>query len=150
MASVYDVANWFLTKDSLTPKKIQKLTYYYYAWGFALYEEPMIENCDFKAWVHGPVNSDLYDKYRKYRWNYIPKYEGKTYEFNEKEQELLESVWLTYGDKSANELEALTHKEAPWIKARNGIDDSELSNNIISPEDMKNYYYSIYAGEQGD
>nr|DAX92906.1 MAG TPA: hypothetical protein [Caudoviricetes sp.] len=31
--SVFDIANWFLTKEAMTPKKLQKLVYYYFAWG---------------------------------------------------------------------------------------------------------------------
>ena len=37
MATIFDVADWFLSKEAMTPKKLQKLCYYYKAWGLALY-----------------------------------------------------------------------------------------------------------------
>lgn len=33
------VANWFLTKESMTPKKVQKLVYYAYSWYLTLMNE---------------------------------------------------------------------------------------------------------------
>ena len=31
-----DIANWFLSKESMSPKKIQKLVYYAYSWYLTL------------------------------------------------------------------------------------------------------------------
>ena len=36
--SVFDIANWFLTKGQMTHKKLQKLCYYAKAWYLALYD----------------------------------------------------------------------------------------------------------------
>ena len=55
------IAKYFLTKKSLTPKKIQKLVYYAYSWFIALnnQSENQISNFLFneepEAWIHGPV-----------------------------------------------------------------------------------------------
>ena len=146
MAKVEEVAKGFLSKNSMSPKKLQKLVYYFKAWGLVLYKKDMIEDTDFEAWVHGPVSPKLYRKYKNYGWNDIEKYEGEL-TLNEKEKHLLESVWITYGDLSANELEALTHSENPWRKARLGYKDDELCDVIISEDDMKDYYSSIYIGD---
>ena len=147
MASVYDVANWFLSKETMSHKKLQKLAYYVEAWGWALYDRDVIEDTNFEAWVHGPVSRILYDKYREYGWNDIEQTVDNSIEFSDQELELLESVWMTYGELSANELEALTHSEIPWRAAREGYADYETCSNEISPEIMKSYYSSIYAGE---
>lgn len=143
--SVFDVAGFFLSKNSMTPKKLQKLTYYAEAWHQALLEEPLILDESFQAWVHGPVSPSLYQRYRSYGWNPIPK-EETTVNFNEQSLSILESVWETYGDQDGNSLEALTHSEAPWRNARAGLEPNENSNVVISTEDMKNYYKSIYIG----
>ncbi|HFR5302679.1 TPA: Panacea domain-containing protein [Streptococcus equi subsp. zooepidemicus] len=145
--SVYSIADWFLSKDSLTPKKIQKLSYYFEAWANALYGKSLINDTQFEAWVHGPVSPELYNKYREYKWQEVPQKEVDQNIYEKDALELLESVWLTYGDKSANELEALTHSEEPWKKARVGLSETEVSNNIIDVEDMKKYYASIYIGD---
>lgn len=144
--SVYDVANWFLSKDQLTPKKIEKLTYYTEAWAYALFGNGIISDSKFEAWAHGPVSPELYRKYKEYGWNYVPKV-NQTIDFDEQALDLLESVWVTYGDKSANELEVLTHTELPWKNARKGLQENERSHNLIDAEDMKTYYRSIYSGE---
>ncbi len=146
MATINDIANWFLNQQPLTHKQLQKLTYYTYAWGLALYHDKMIEDARFEAWVHGPVSPTLYNMYKSHGWNLIPTTESH-YDFNEKELELLNSVWITYKDKSGNELEALTHTEMPWLKARLGLSENENSNQVISDADMEEYYSSIYAGE---
>lgn len=144
--SVFEIADWFLSKASVTPKKLEKLAYYAEAWSNALYGKRLISDAEFEAWAHGPVAPSLYRKYKNYGWNKIPK--GDTNRISDPEVlDLLESVWITYGDKSANELEALTHSEAPWRKARKGLREGESSNEKISREDMKKYYRSIYIGD---
>lgn len=140
------IAEAFLNKESMTPKKLQKLLYYYKAWGLALYDDDLLEGSEFEAWVHGPVSEEIYNKYKVYGWNEIPLVESKV-ELEEREIDLLESVWVTYGDLSANELEALTHTELPWIKARAGYSNNERCKVEIEHEDMKNYYKNIYIGD---
>lgn len=142
-----DVSDWFLSQESMSPKKLQKLTYYFEAWSNALFNKSLINNTKFEAWVHGPVSPELYREYKEYKWNDIDKKESNEDVFDEKTLDLLNSVWLTYGDMSANELEALTHQETPWISARVGLDKYENSSRVIKPEDMRKYYYSIYIGD---
>ena len=144
--SYRDVAQWFLSQESMTPKKLQKLCYYFQAWSNALFDMPLISDTKFQAWVHGPVSPQLYSVYRGYGWNYIPDRENNDEIFEDAALELLYAVWNTYGDKSANELEALTHQETPWINARRGYGAYENSNVEISDQDMAEYYKSIYIG----
>ena len=145
VASVYDIANAFIEKEPMSPKKIQKLSYYFYAWGLTLYHKKMINDSKFQAWVHGPVSYKLYTKYKKYGWADVKEYEE--YNLNCEEKRVLEAVWDTYGDLSPDELEALTHSEEPWIKARRGLGEYENSDKSISDDDIKEYYASIYIGD---
>ena len=149
MNTIKDVAKWFLTKESMTHKKLQKLCYYYVAWSYALYNKVELKNPEFEAWVHGPVSPSVYNSYFEYKWSPIPKVESIENKFSEEEIYLLESVWLTYGDKCGDELEAITHAETPWLEARRGLGEDERSNNEISPETMKSYYSAIYEENQG-
>ena len=150
MATVFDVANWFLSKEPMTPKKVQKLCYYYKAWGLALYGDDLIPDAKFQAWVHGPVCPELYQKYKDYGWNDIPKYSNALYKFNDKETEVLESVWITYGDMTANALEAHTHTEEPWRRAREGCSEFQNCERVIENDWMKKYYKAVYERYQGD
>lgn len=144
MNSIFDVANWFLTKERMTHKKLQKLCYYAQAWSYAIQPEP-ITNAIFEAWVHGPVCRDLYNKYRTYGFDYLPQ-PDKAPVFGHATEDFLGSVWETYGDQTANALEALSHSEPPWQKARLGLSADEPSDVRIEPDDMRKYYRSIYAG----
>lgn len=140
--TIQQLAKWFLAKESMTHKKLQKVCYYGVAWGWALMNRSVITNDKFEAWVHGPVAPRLYDEYKHYGWDDIPK-TSETANLSNALSEMLEAVWITYGDKSGNELEALSHMETPWIVARKGLKASEPSHNRIKPAVMKSYYNSI-------
>lgn len=144
MHKCYDIADWFLSKTEMTHKKLQKLCYYAQAWSYAICPEP-ISDAVFEAWVHGPVCRELYEKYREYGFSYIPQ-PATVPSFTPDENAFLDDVWETYGDISANALEALSHSEAPWQKARAGYQSNEPCNVPIKPTDMSLYYRSIYTG----
>ena len=145
MNTIFDVALWFLSKERMTHKKLQKLCYYAQAWSYAICPEP-ISDAVFEAWVHGPVCRELYDKYKEYGFDWIPMVENPSVKFNPIHAELLEDVWDTYGEQTANSLEVLSHREPPWQIARNGLPPNQPCSNPINPEDMKRYYRSIYSG----
>lgn len=153
--NVFDIADWFLHKEDISPKRLQKLVYYVQAWSYTLFGKPfMFEDgspAKFEAWQHGPVNRLLYDKYKGMGWHKIHFSNEKTENitFEPMELDLLESVWETYGDYSPNEIENLTHSEDPWLKARerDGVSEGESSQELILPEDMKKYYSSVYIGD---
>lgn len=146
--TIEQIAEWFLGKSNMTHKKVQKLCYYAVAWGYALYDKPIVSNPSFEAWVHGPVSPDLYHKYAGNGWNDLEQEEK--IDINDAGlEELLESVWVTYGGETGNSLEALAHTEAPWIFARGGCDAEQRCSNPIDPDQMKEYYRSIYSGGEG-
>jgi uncharacterized phage-associated protein len=145
---ISDLAKWFLAKEPMTHKKLQKLCYYAVAWGWALMGKSIVSNDRFEAWVHGPVAPRLYNAYRENGWNDIPQVNRDNIaEIQNDVEELLESVWLTYGDKSGNELEALSHSERPWVEARVGLAVSQSSHNPISSNTMIDFYNSIKSAD---
>ena len=143
--SIYEIANWFLNKETMTQKKLQKLCYYAQAWYYTL-NDLRLSDANFEAWIHGPVSPVLYDRFKKFGFSGI-KLTGKYNTCITKEdQEFLERVWLTYGGHTGNSLEALSHSEPPWREARIGYSNEERCNRIISLESMKKYYSSISVG----
>ena len=68
--SVFDIANWFLSKGEMTHKKLQKLCYYAQAWCYAL-KDYRLENTDFQAWVHGPVSPALWERFKSFGYDPI-------------------------------------------------------------------------------
>ena len=145
--TIFDVANWFLSQSPLTHKKLQKLCYYAEAWSEALLGTSISKNATFEAWVHGPVNYDLWRKYSHYGWNVIKQAEACP-DFPPEKEEILGSVWLTYKGLTGTQLETLTHREDPWKNQRVGLSPFERSNNIIQVEDMAKYYRALY--DNGD
>lgn len=145
------VAQYFLMKEKLSPKKIQKLTYYAYAWFIAFnnQNENEIDNSLFteepEAWLHGPVFPTLYQKYKKYGWHEIPKTSklSSIHFTNPNITDILEQVWKEYGRYSADELEFMTHQELPWKNARKDTDVFSSSRNTISKKDIFIYYNSL-------
>src|SRR3712207_9388330 len=67
--SIFDVADWFLSKEKMTPKKLQKLSYYFEAWCHALFGRTLVNDTQFEAWVHGPVSPELYRDRKSTRLN---------------------------------------------------------------------------------
>lgn len=141
--SVYDIANWFLIKGNMTQKKLQKLCYYAQAWCYALHNYRLMDS-DFQAWIHGPVSLALYERFRDFGYETIKISVSQKPHFDEDDEKLLNDVWETYGDKTGNALEMLSHMEDPWIEARHGFAENERCNVVITPESMKKYYSSIY------
>ncbi|EGT1937145.1 DUF4065 domain-containing protein, partial [Listeria monocytogenes] len=82
MYTAKDLANWFLAKESMTPKKLQKMLYYAYAWTLTLTNEKEDDLSNklfpekFEAWVHGPVIPEIYHEYKRYGYTNIPKQEN--------------------------------------------------------------------------
>lgn len=146
--SIFDVANWFLQKEDMCQKKLQKLCYYAQAWHYALRDNSLFCG-EFEAWVHGPVNRQLWYKLKEYGYLDITKkeFESQAFPICKNEVAFLERVWATYGSLNGDQLEDLTHKELPWQEARKGIPESQISTNQICSTTMKKYYSSIYSGD---
>lgn len=146
-------------KSKLTQKKIQKLTYYTFAFYYADQnnENSHFNNVPlkFEAWVHGPVNEIMYNILKKFEYNPITITDItnfgdiKSFElyFQEFELNFLNDVWDLFKDWTADELEVLTHNEKPWLEQRKGLGEFEASKNIIKPKTMKEFYREKYNFE---
>ena len=146
--TVFDVADWFLGKDSMSPKKLQKLVYYAYSWVLTLMNENEDEldiklfNSRIEAWIHGPLIPELYHKYKGesiiHQKSSIPR-------FNEDMEDILEQVWDVYGIYTGNQLESITHKESPWIEARGNYPPAEVCTNEITDKSIYRCYIERVA-----
>lgn len=145
MYNVFDVANWFISKGDISPKKLQKLVYYAYAWYLTLMNDSddELNNRLFEeraeAWIHGPVFPKLYRKYKEYGSEAIDS-DVDVIEFNKDTEDVLSQVWEVYGEYNGNELESISHQEDPWIKAREGCFMYQASNRVIEDTDIFIYY----------
>lgn len=133
---VYKLADYILGQypgKSITPMKLQKLTYYCKVW--TLVAGKNMVAADFKKWDYGPVNGFLYQKYQKYGKNVIPPLEETNHGIPSDQECLLKFILDNYVNFSAFALSNMTHSEEPWAKTEN--------NEIISEECIVNYYSSL-------
>lgn len=134
--------------DFLTNLKLQKLLYYSQSWYLANYGSPLFAD-DFEAWIHGPVISKVYRSLKK-RGFYLATPIRSEFKIDKIKADLdnidsnlfpfLEEVARVYFPYGAYELELMTHKEAPWIEARKGIDSNERCTNIIDKRSISDFY----------
>lgn len=141
MTTIQAVAKAFLKFESMSPKKLQKLCYYAYGWYLVLYDKPLFLNA-FEAWVHGPVDPSLHQEYRDYGWAEIP--------LNQEDPPVssevfafVEEVYASYGEMTADQLEALTHSEPPWQQARNGLPVFATCTRRISDTVIADFHRSL-------
>lgn len=139
MFDIYEVADEFLSIESMTQKKLQKLCYYAQGWYAAITNRKLF-NDQIQAWVHGPVSPKLYEKFRMFGFNKIPKRESKV--TDEELKGIVKEIYRIYGKLDGDQLEELTHKEMPWINAREGLEAYESSTNPIKFDDMVSFFQS--------
>ena len=147
-ANINDITAAFIDMGCECKTQLRYLLYYYKAWGLAVYDINIPE--DILSHMHGPMFKSYHDKWLKY--DTVEEIRDSLYGYGEltsAEAELLEQVYITYGDRSYNELACLSKGEAPWIAARlRHGDDNSLIGDIIDEEHMEQYYRDRYRGRQ--
>jgi len=142
MTTVHDVAAYIVSRlGPISAMKLEKLVYYSQAWHLAWEDAPLFEE-DFQAWPAGPVVPELYTHHRgKFT---VPTWPwGDRNALTEQQREDVDAVLRDYGSLNGNQLSVLTHKEAPWRNAREGLGSTERSNNIITKNAMQAYYLAL-------
>ncbi|MCI0514025.1 DUF4065 domain-containing protein [candidate division KSB1 bacterium] len=140
---LYKIAN-----EKITNMQLQKLCYYVQAWYLANYHRPFFK-ADFEAWIYGPVCHELYRIYKKFGKECI-EVDIDQNEFNlisKEDQEYITQVIGIYNKFSAIELMIMTHDEAPWKNARNGLAADEQCFNII-PQQVIEQFFSERINEK--
>lgn len=148
MYSVQQVANWFLQKEPMDQKKLQKICYFAYAWYLYFCNEiedglnnRLFKN-DIQGWVHGPVS---YELYRTFPFKGIetlyPKSGYATIPDDDKGTiSILEDVYEAYNQYTGNELEIMTHQQEPWLESRKGLKPYEPGHELLKDETIFNYF----------
>jgi uncharacterized phage-associated protein len=141
MPSVKDIAaNILLKIGPVSAMKLQKLVYYCQAWSLVWEDRPIFDE-PIEAWANGPVVPALYEVHRgQFIVSSIP---NACPDLAEDDESTVDAVLKFYGDKSAQWLSDLTHKEDPWIDARRGLDPGKASRREISLASMAEYYGSL-------
>lgn len=72
MYSVQEIADWFLNKESMSHKKLEKLLYLAYGYTFVILNRKLFDE-QFYAQVHGPIVKAIYSQYQDYGLSEIGK-----------------------------------------------------------------------------
>ena len=138
MCDCFKTAEYFLrlqtgdAGDAISNMKLQKLLYYAQGFALAILGKPLFDD-DFEKWTYGPVLPAVYNKYKVFCSEAIPRPEGASLQdYTDDERKLLDEVYYTFGQYSAWALSEMSHATKPW-------QDAELGS-IISKDSMKAYF----------
>ncbi len=147
-----DIANWFIAKcaesgDLITHLKVQKLLYYAEAWAQTLIGKELFSE-QIQAWAHGPVVPEVFQAFKRYGWNPLPAPEDQAIPVVSAEAEdILIQVFEAYADLPAKTLEDMTHKDAPWVKARGGLGPEKRCEVVMPKSEICEFFRTKYATE---
>jgi len=150
-ANIQDVCDYIIVKMDeaqvhLNVLKLHKLLYYVQAWYLAFMDGRRCFDDEFQAWVHGPVNRTIFDRFRSEKAMYSRVRVGDVRsEFNLENipanvKRHIDAVLEVYAEFTDDQLEQMTHDEEPWQTARAGLRPTERSENVISDDLMREYY----------
>ncbi len=131
----------------VTPLALQKLLYYAQGIYLAKYNAPLFEE-DCQAWVHGPVYETVYGMFRDFKYNPIDDerfavLKGQYAYLKSEAIDVLDMVLGSFGQYSGKVLECITHQEAPWLEARQEVDASEKTQNVMEKDSIKRHFLSV-------
>ena len=142
-ASVFDVAKFILRNyGPMSAMKLEKLVYYCQAWSLVWDERPMFQE-RIEAWASGPVAPELYAQHRGRFMLDESDIPGEPDNLDQEAVDTIETVMRFYGDKTAQWLSDLTHREDPWKDARKGLPDGARCQEEITLAAMEEYYSSL-------
>lgn len=155
MTTVHDMADYIIVKldeakIGLSILKLQKLVYYAQGWRFALAGKSLFPG-KFQAWVHGPVNRQLYDRFAVTHSMYDMLGLGDVRpDFDltaipEEDRVHVDEILEAYARFSGPQLESMTHSEEPWLQARGDRKPSERCEVEIDEALMASFYKKLLA-----
>ena len=149
--NIYQVSDYIILKlieggVPLNNLKLQKLVYYTQAWHLAMKDGKPLFDGRFQAWIHGPVNRDLYARFVRNKSLYSPiDISDITEGFNPEDipadsRKHIDMILESYACFTGSQLESMTHEEEPWIEARTGYHPAERCEAFLNEATMTSYY----------
>ena len=132
---------WLRRGTETTPMHVLKLVYISHGWTLGLYGRSLI-NEPAEAWRYGPVVPSVYHRYKSFRGDPITTEPvDRSDEFDDEQRDVIEQVHEVYGDFTALQLSALTHKPGtPW-----DVTYREYGAGVIIPNELIRDYYRRLA-----
>lgn len=131
----------------VTPLALQKILYFIQGIYMVVCGKPLYEE-DCLAWIHGPVYESVYEMFKTFKYNPIDDrrfvmFKNRFRELSEGEKEVIDLIINSFGIYSGKALEAITHNEEPWQRAREGYLPDQPSNVVIEKSAIKEYFARV-------
>jgi len=130
-AAKYVLSHPIIQQDEMTHLKLQKLVYYLKVWS-VVDNHPDLITGDFVKWKLGPVNVNIWEKYKSFGKKPIPHETCPDNYLSTYEKDFVDFILENYAPINAYSLSAMTHSEDPWKKTPD--------NQVIKENAMKQYY----------
>ena len=152
MATIKDVAAYILKHyGPMTAMKLQKLCYF--AYGYHLvWEDRRLFTERFEAWANGPVSPVLYGCHRGRFELRDGDIHGDPDALDEGEQESIDLVLQGLGGYTAHQLSTITHREGPWVSARNRarVAPMERSNEQLRDDEIGEHFDALTSSDAAE
>lgn len=152
MATTNQVADYIIWKldaggSSVSTLKLQKLLYYVQAWSLAVKGQRAFPG-EFQAWVHGPVCREVFDRFKDTHSLYDivradEDMRDNAARLDEDTRIHVDEILEAYAPFTGTQLEIMTHREDPWLRARGQCKPLERCETVIKDEDMRVYYAKL-------
>lgn len=113
--------------------KLQKLLYYVQAHFLLKKNEPCFQE-EMLAWDFGPVTLEVYNNYKIYGANEIPRTEKYSYSVAKEDAEIVDAVVVFFGKFFDSSLTALCQAQKPFKTSR------KRNSKIISLKELRDYF----------
>lgn len=131
----------------LTNLQLQKLLYLAQGWALAQRDQPLFAE-RLEAWPHGPAVYTVWKRFERFGKKPITDEPPVEPALAPEDRELVRAVWETYKKFSPPALRDMTHEDAPWQRARRGLQQFDSSHKPLSSDEMKACFRAKLAGAQ--
>ena len=128
--SVYDAADWFLSKSSMDLRKLTFLCYFASEYFFAFTGRHLLDT-DYKAYDVGPVSDKLIRRFGNMKGEIT--FEGES-NLPPSLEAFLETIWNRFGEYGTKTLMKKVRLSYPYLEAYN-----KEPGTLINPETMASY-----------
>ena len=137
------VSHYIAMSDyEITNLSMQKLLYYTDGFAQVILGRCIFEdNCE--AWAYGPVYPSIYRKYKCFDNERIEVEKTDCELVDAEEKSVIDVVLRCFAVYNGLFLKTLTHNEDPWKTSRQGYDEYDRCNNIISKQRIRAYFKRI-------
>ncbi len=148
--NINDVCDYIILQVSEPEKylnnlKLHKLLYYVQAWHLAFYDEILFDG-KFQAWIHGPVNREIYDRFKETKSLYSDVDQNDirdSFDLDALSPDKtfhIDKILEAYAKFTGTQLEEMSHQEEPWNMARKGYRPTQRCEELIDENVMRSYY----------